>query len=63
MSAKDDDMKLIRKLQRQEDQANAERLAKITRGLRDYGRRFSGFELTNIENAIYPAIGRAALED
>jgi hypothetical protein len=56
-------MKLIRKLQRQEDQANAERLAKITRGLRDYGRRFSGFELTNIENAIYPAIGRAALED
>ena len=54
--------KLIGKIQRNEDAELRQRLNRALRALKKYGPRFHKVELTNLENAIEPAIGRVVAD-
>lgn len=53
---------LIRRIQKQEDADRARRLARIQKALSRHGKGLASFELTNLENALGPAIGRIAMD-
>jgi hypothetical protein len=54
--------KLIRRLQKDEDMEKAARVDRLIRGLRKHGSKLFKHEITAIETAMHPAIGRVSLD-
>jgi len=53
---------LIRNIQRQEDYDRAARVARIQRALKNHGKDLLNGELSTLEAALSPAIGRIAMD-
>lgn len=53
---------LLRRIARQEKVELASRLERIQRALRKHGKKLAGYEMTNLENALSPAIGRIEMD-
>lgn len=53
---------LIRSIQQSEKADLAARLARIERALKRHGKKLAGYELTNLENALGPAVGRITMD-
>lgn len=53
---------LIRSIQQGEKAELAARLARIERAVKRHGKKLLSFELTDIENALGPAIGRIEMD-
>lgn len=53
---------LIRNIQREEDYEHAARVARLQRALKRHGKKLLKGELTALENALSPAVGRIAMD-
>lgn len=59
---KREESQLIRRLQKEETAERSARVDRVIRGLRKHGSKLFNHELTAIEAAVHPAIGRVALD-
>jgi hypothetical protein len=60
MNSKTD--RLIRTIQRNENLNRANRVTRLTLALKAHGAKLLDHELTNLENALQPAVGRIVMD-